>query len=132
MAAEGTEFTVLVAADDPRRVATEAKVRLIHGSVIAGAVDVYVVPTGTDITMEDPTAAGIELGANTGFLSLTPGDYDIVVTVADDPTTVALGATVTVLGGTISTAVVIDDLATPGAVKALLLDDFTPAPPPAP
>jgi hypothetical protein len=124
-----TEFTVLVANDDRRRIATEAKVRLIHGSVSAGEVDVYVVPTGTDITMEDPTAAGAVLGDNTGFLSLTPAVYDVIVTVAGDPTMVALGSTIDVAATSVSTAVVIDDPVVADAVNVILLDDFTPAPP---
>jgi hypothetical protein len=124
-----TEFTVLVANDDRRRIATEAKVRLIHGSVSAGEVDVYVVPTGTDVTTVDPTAAGVVLGDNTGFLSLTPAVYDVVVTVAGDATMVALGSTIDVAATSVSTAVVIDDPVVADAVTVILLDDFTPAPP---
>ena len=127
-----TEFTVLVANDDRRRVATEAKVRLIHGSVSAGDVDIYVVPAGTDHTMEDPTGAGIALGGNSGFLSLTPGAYDVIVTVAGEPETIALASTITVEAASLSTAVVIDDPDVADAFNVILLDDFTPAPAPPP
>src|SRR5690606_13932827 len=46
----------ILAQDDRRSIATEARVRAIHAASTAGTVDVFVTPTG------DVTVASIELG----------------------------------------------------------------------
>lgn len=87
---EGTieELTVTLADDDPRQIPLFAKVRIIHASVTAASldpdtVDIYVTAPGTDITDESvaPTLTGVAYLANTGYLSVAGGTYDITVTV---------------------------------------------------
>ena len=87
---EGTieELTVTVADDDPRPIPLFAKVRIIHASVTAAtatadSVDIYVTAPNTDISDESvaPTLSGVAYLANTGFLALPGGTYDITVTV---------------------------------------------------
>ena len=77
---------LILAVDDRRSVATEARVRAIHAASVAGTVDVFVRPTGTvtsaeveDGTAGTPEIAGFEVGAVTPYISLGEGAYDLFV-----------------------------------------------------
>ncbi|MEM1263535.1 MAG: DUF4397 domain-containing protein [Pseudomonadota bacterium] len=78
-------FTLLVAADDNRPVATEARVKVVHAAPAAGTVDVYVTPAGT-LSVADaengnatPLLPNFEFGTVTDAVAVAPGDYDIRV-----------------------------------------------------
>lgn len=116
----------LVATDDARRLATAAKLRLIHGSVAAGNVDIYVTPRAASIASLAPTLAGVAFKANTGFLALQPGDYTVTVTAAGSKVPAIGPVDLTLEAAGIYTAVARDPLP-PAAVPGLiLLDDFVP------
>jgi hypothetical protein len=92
---EGTieELTVTIADDDPRQIPLFAKVRIIHASVTAASldpdtVDIYVTAPDTDISDESvaPTLIDVPYLANTGFLAVAGGTYDITVTVSGSRT----------------------------------------------
>lgn len=137
---EGTieELTVTLADDDPRPIPLFAKVRIIHASVTAASldpdtVDIYVTAPGTDISDESvaPTRTDVPYLANTGFLSVAGGTYDITVTVSGSRTP-AIGplTDVELQDGGIYTIIARDAL--PGAAATdlgVILIDDTPAAP---
>ncbi len=115
----------LIATDDPRPVATNAKVRIIHAAAnpAAASVDIYVTAVGADINTLDPTLSAVAFKANTGYLGLNAGDYDVTVTVAGTKTAAIGPATISVDAGDVVTAIARDPL--PGAMEfgLILLED---------
>ena len=113
----------LISIDDPRPVATNAKVRIIHASPTAQDVDIYVTAVGADIADLEPTLPGVSFKANTGYLGLPAGDYDVTVTPAGTKTAAIGPATVTLADGDVFTAIARDPL--PGQMKfgLILLPD---------
>ena len=111
----------LLLKDDNRMVATEAKVRLIHGSTLAGNVDIYVLPSGTSTANQNPSFANIPFKASTDYVSLAAGKHDVIITPAGQAGTTAIKATLDVAAGSVYTAVARDgvNLTTPLGVIGL-------------
>ncbi len=128
------EFTVGLTAfgiHDFRRIATDTKLRVDQGSLLyAAGADIYVVEAGTDITTATATAAGAVIGDSTGFITLDPGSYDIVITVVDEVTMLDVEVFrmngVALAAGGIYSAIAIDDLINVGALDIIALDDLAP------
>lgn len=112
----------LVLTDDSRSVVTEAKVRLVHGSPTAGNVDIYVTAPNTDITTLSPAFSGVPFKADTGYVPLAEGDYQVRVTPTGTKNAVIDTGTISVSAGGVYTAVARD--AESGALGLILLDDF--------
>ena len=98
----------LVLEDNNLAVATEAKVRLVHGSTLAGNVDIYVLAAGSGMGSSARAFANVPFKANTGYVSLKPGSYDVIITPAGMPGVEAIKATLDFEGGKIYTAVARD------------------------
>ncbi|MDJ0928272.1 MAG: DUF4397 domain-containing protein [Gammaproteobacteria bacterium] len=118
----------LVLVDDNRRIATEGRVRIVHASPSAGPVDIYVVAPGTDILTATPAFENVFFGADTGYVSLAPGSYDLAVTPAGDPDTVAIGAPIQVNATGIYTAIARDAAGGGTPLGVIELDDLIIAP----
>ena len=99
----------LIVSDDPRRVATQAKVRIIHASPAAQNVDIYVTAPGANIGNVAPTLANVPFKANTGFLAPAAGSYDVTVT-----------------AGGVCTAIARDAPGGGAPLGLILMDDFQP------
>jgi hypothetical protein len=116
----------LVATDDPRRVATQAKVRIIHAAPTAGDADIYVTTPGADIAGLAPTLAAVPFKANTGFLGLAAGRYDVTVTQAGSKAAAIGPVTIEIVDGGIYTAIARDAVGGGGPLGLILMDDFAP------
>lgn len=113
----------LVLADMPRRIATEAQVRIVHGSTLAGNVDIYVTAT-EDISEATPAFADVPFKAETGYVSLAAGDYVVTVTPAGSKTAAIGPVTLTLEANSIYTAIARDGEGLTADVGLILMDDF--------
>ena len=124
---EGGSIGERVLVDDYRRVATEAKLRVFHGSPAAGTVDVYVIPDADNLLPADtdPALPGFTVGTDTGFIPLTPGIYDVYITAPNGDTPVISVPDLPLDGSGIYTVIARDPVTgtTPGLI---LLDDLAP------
>jgi hypothetical protein len=119
----GDTVEALVLEDTPRRVATEAKVRIVHGSTLAGNVDIYVTADG-NIAEVTPAFADVAFKAETGYVSLPAGDYVVTVTLAGTKTA-AIEAPVELAANSIYTAIARDGANLDATMIGLILmDDF--------
>lgn len=121
---EGTANLQAISFDN-RRVATEARVRIVHASPVAGDVDIYVTPTA-DFSDAEPAFTEVPFNAEelvtTGNVALAAGTYFVTVTPAGD-TTAALGPLeVELVAGGIYTAVAVGNDAE--SLDVVLMDDF--------
>jgi len=96
----------------------------VHGSPTAQDVDIYVTAVGADINTVDPTLANVPFGANTGFLSLDAGSYDVTVVPAGTKTAAIGPATITIEASRVYTAIARDEVGGGAPLNLILLDDF--------
>lgn len=122
----------LVLDDSVRSIATQASLRVVHGAVEAGTVDVYLVPTaagGAEATVlngevNDPTLNDFEFKTNTGYLPVTAGDYVVFITDQDGNELLKTGS-VSLSAGGVYTAIARLAPADDSNVAGLtVLDDF--------
>lgn len=99
----------LVLTDDRRSIATEARVRIVHGSPSAGNVDIYVAAPGTDINTINPAFADVPFKADTGYVALAGATYEVSVTPAGLKAPVAIFATLPIANGDIFTVIARDN-----------------------
>ncbi|AOY88471.1 hypothetical protein BKP64_10015 [Marinobacter salinus] len=126
----------LVLEDSVRSIATQASLRVVHGAVEAGTVDVYLVPTaegGAGATVLNaevnaPTLNDFEFKTNTGYLPVAAGDYVVFITDQDGNELLKTGSVPLAAGGVYTAIARLapeDDNNTAGLT---LLDDFVVAP----
>ncbi|GAB2931976.1 hypothetical protein GCM10027181_33580 [Rheinheimera gaetbuli] len=122
-AADNFAIEPLVLADKPRRIATAAQVRIVHGSTLAGNVDIYVTAT-EDISAATPAFAAVPFKAETGYVALAAGDYVVTVTPAGSKMAAIGPVALTLEANSIYTAIARDGAGLTADVGLILMDDF--------
>ncbi|WP_144210958.1 DUF4397 domain-containing protein [Shewanella donghaensis] len=119
----GMDISPWAYAEHTRRIATEARLNVIHASYSAGNVDVYLTPTA-DISASDPALTDVPFKAASGSLSVTPGDYTVSVTVTGTKT-VAIGPLpVTLAANGLYSVAAVDAKDDNSMFTVILMDDF--------
>lgn len=119
------DISPLVLVDTPRRVATEAKVRIIHGSFLAPNVDIYVTPTN-DISDAEPAFSDVPFLAETGYVSLPAGSFVVTVTPTGTKDAAIGPVTLDLQANRIYTAIARDGVDLTADFGLILMDDFVP------
>lgn len=114
----------LVLEDDDRAIATEAKVRIVHLAPNAGRVDIYVTAPGADVATLQPAIEDFAFGADTGYIGLAAGEYDVTVTVAGTKTAAIGPATLALDAGGVYTVGARDAQGGGAPFGVILLDEF--------
>lgn len=124
-----TGIEPLVFSDDNRRIATAAKLRVIHGAVEAPVVDVYLVPTAdtgagdTVIGNAEPALPDFEYGNSSGYLQVAADEYVVFITDPDGNELFKSGSLILDAGGVYGAVARLNsDPASTATVT--LLDDF--------
>jgi hypothetical protein len=117
---------VIASEDDLRSVATEAKLRVVHGASQAPNVDVYLTDQSTssgDLGNETPVLTDVPFKAISDFLSVAADDYRVFVTPTGS-TSVAIGPVdLTLDAGGVYTVIARDDNPSAPSFAAELVDD---------
>lgn len=110
--------------------AGQTSVRLVDQSTRAGAVDVYLIPSGSTITQVRPLLTNVVFGQNTGYFNVPAGTYTLAAvatgTVPTSTTTTSYtGSAVVYPSGSARTIILIDQtlITTPG-LQVIVADDY--------
>lgn len=108
----------------------QISLRIVDESLRAGAVDLYLVPSGSTITKVNPALSGVTFGENTGYINVPTGTYTLIAlptgtTPTATGTTLYTGAAVVYAAGSAKTLVLIDQqlITTPG-IQVVTANDY--------
>ncbi len=104
--------------------------RFLDESMSVGAVDLYLVPTGSTLAKVNPILTNVTFGMNTGYINVPTGTYTLYIVsngTVISTTTVPLytGAAVTYPGGSARTMVLLDEqIITSPALQVTTIPDY--------
>jgi hypothetical protein len=120
---DDASIEALIYTDLARRIATEAQLRIIHGSTLTGNVDIYITANG-DISQVAANYSNVTYKTDVGYMSLLAGDYVITVTKAAEKT-VVIETAVSLTTNRIYTAITRDGENLDNTMLGLIkIDDF--------
>jgi hypothetical protein len=129
---ELSHLTPVIYTEDPVNDASaptagNVKIRVVHGSYVAGPVDVYVTAPGTTLTPSvTPTLSNFLFTTVTKYLTVPAGAYEVQVTPHGSLTAAITVPSVTLTAGQLYTAIAVDPTATSSAPGLVLIKDPVP------
>ena len=111
----------------------QVSLRVLDESTRAGAVDLYLVASGSTIVTATPILTDVTFGENTGYFNVPTGTYTLIaVPTGTVPTTATgtsyTGSSVSYSAGSAKTIVLIDpQLTTTPGLQVIIANDFTSA-----
>ena len=128
--ASGTAVTAFQTADDNALPASgQARVRVVHLSPMAGAVDIFVTAVGADLATATPTLANVAYQTASSYLPLAAGTYQVRVVPAGTAAALRAGAvainvaSLAITAGTGRTIVAADNNVGGAPLRAFVLSD---------
>lgn len=121
------DLTLAVLPETNRSIATAAQLQVVHASVSAGNVDIYLTATD-DISEAEPAVPNVPFTiddlVSTGNLQVPAGDYVVTVTAAGTKDAAIGPVPVTLAAGGVYTAVAVDANGGGLPPQLILMDDF--------
>ena len=100
-----------------------ARLRILHVSPTIGSVDIYVVPTGNDISGLNPQISGLTYKNASNYLQLSANGYDVWVTVAGTQV-LLIRDSYTLTSEQVRTVVILDSSQGGGQYSQIILNDL--------
>lgn len=122
-------ITNFVTTDDNTLAPTQARVRVVHLSPTAGAVDIFVTAVGADLAAATPTLANVSVRTASAYLAVAPGTYQVRVVPAGTAAAARAGAvainvaSLALVANTVRTIVAADNNVGGAPLRAFVLLD---------
>lgn len=99
------------------------KLRLVHGAPNVAGVDIYITAPNADISMMTPNLTAVPFKAESGYLEVPAGDYQVRITPTGTKTVAIDTGALALVAGQIRTAIAIEAQGGGTPLTALLLAD---------
>lgn len=97
-------------------------IRVVNASANLPSADVYILASGTDINSVSPTYSGLNLQSNPTYTNLTPGTYQVVLTLPGQKFAVTSTSSLSFASGQVRTVVALDGFGGAAPTTSIISD----------